>query len=262
MNKHYNIGILCSSMGGLYLLKEINKLLPHENILYFGDIKSNFYVNMTPKEINQKLINNLKFLAQNDCKVILISSDVLSASVDEALIKEYGIPIITFLDSAVEILGKNKYPSITILGSEKAIHNKVFLQKLLKNNKKAKINSISCDKLSSLIEKNWKECDNKDFILDDHFSLIPYDTKALLLTSPYYSFILEDIKKRFDYDILDVSEECSRELFRKLKLFNLFNPQEKQGRLEFFVSDEAEEFKIFAEKILETNINTLFKVTV
>lgn len=37
MNNNSNIGVFDSGVGGTTVLKEILKVLPHENILYYGD---------------------------------------------------------------------------------------------------------------------------------------------------------------------------------------------------------------------------------
>ncbi len=51
MNRNYNIGVFDSGLGGVTVLKELRKLLPNENIIYFGDTKNVPYGEKTKEEI-------------------------------------------------------------------------------------------------------------------------------------------------------------------------------------------------------------------
>ena len=51
MDRRCNIGIFDSGIGGVSVLKKIIKLLPNENIMYFGDTKNVPYGGRTKEEI-------------------------------------------------------------------------------------------------------------------------------------------------------------------------------------------------------------------
>ena len=260
MNKHYNIGIFDSGIGGISLLKEITKLLPNENILYFGDTKNLPYGEKSKEKIQEISKKSLKFLSINECKAIVVSSDTASVALGELLSKTSGIPIINFFDSAVNLIGKNQYNEIGIIGTAFSTNSNEYQEKILKNNKKIKIKAVACNKLAPMIELGWKKQKNRDIILDDYLSQIPKTSDALLLACAHYSFISSDIQKTFDCEILDPSEECARELYRTLKSLNIFNPQLNKGRLEFFITGEVKTFKDNIDKILGKDSNKVFKV--
>ena len=49
--KNDAIGVFDSGMGGLTTVKELNQLLPHENIIYFGDTARVPYGSRSPETI-------------------------------------------------------------------------------------------------------------------------------------------------------------------------------------------------------------------
>ena len=71
MEKKENILVFDSGIGGVTVLKEIIKILPNENYIYYSDSKNNPYGDKTNKEINEicnKIVNN--FI--NECKAIVL----------------------------------------------------------------------------------------------------------------------------------------------------------------------------------------------
>ena len=61
MNKESSIGIFDSGIGGVTVLKEIIKILPNENYIYYSDSKNNPYGDKQNSEIisicdNKKIV--------------------------------------------------------------------------------------------------------------------------------------------------------------------------------------------------------------
>lgn len=63
------IGIFDSGIGGLTTLKEIKKLLPHENYLYYADSQNNPYGEKTNKELLNIVTNITDFLIKKMSKL-------------------------------------------------------------------------------------------------------------------------------------------------------------------------------------------------
>ena len=71
MKKEGNIGIFDSGIGGVTVLKEIIKILPNENYIYYSDSKNNPYGDKENKEVLKICDNIVKYLLektmQNNC---------------------------------------------------------------------------------------------------------------------------------------------------------------------------------------------------
>ena len=88
MEKKENILVFDSGIGGVTVLKEIIKILPNENYIYYSDSKNNPYGDKTNKEIIKicnKIVN--KFI--NECKAIVIACNTASAKAAKNLRKKY-----------------------------------------------------------------------------------------------------------------------------------------------------------------------------
>lgn len=77
-----SIGVMDSGIGGLTVAKEIQRILPHEDILYFGDSANCPYGNRSAQEIAELSRKMLRFLGDRGVKVVAIACNTISTLVD------------------------------------------------------------------------------------------------------------------------------------------------------------------------------------
>ncbi|HLX54987.1 MAG TPA: glutamate racemase, partial [Aquella sp.] len=73
------IGVFDSGMGGLTVMREIMQALPHENIIYFGDIARLPYGTKSVTTIRKFALQTAKFLLSQNVKAIVIACNTISA---------------------------------------------------------------------------------------------------------------------------------------------------------------------------------------
>ena len=95
------IGVMDSGVGGLTTVKELQKLLPKENIIYFGDNKNVPYGNKTQEEIIALTRRMIEFLISEDVKVIAVACNTISTIID-MISKDYDVKIIKVIDPVVD----------------------------------------------------------------------------------------------------------------------------------------------------------------
>ncbi len=262
MDKRCCIGVFDSGVGGVSVLKQIVKLLPNENIIYFGDTKNIPYGDKTKEEIQTLSKRIVEFLITNNCKVLVVACNTISIATLEDLKAHSNIPIIGIIDAGVEAVSSNGYDEVAVLGTVFTIKSGIHASKIKKRNKKMKVTAVACEKLCPMIEEGWEKYDNREEILADYMSYVPKTSDALLLACTHYPFIQKDIEKIFDGKIIDPSSECARELFRILKKEDILTTEKTKGRVEFYVTGDKENFKEKAEKFLETEIKDIYKVNI
>ena len=156
MDRRCNIGIFDSGIGGVSVLKKIIKLLPNENIMYFGDTKNVPYGGRTKEEIQNLSRRIVEFLILNNCKAIVIACNTATIATLEMLKTQCSIPVVGIIDAGVEAVSSNGYDEISVLGTPFTIESGEHLKKIKKKNKKMKINTVACEELCPMIEEGWK----------------------------------------------------------------------------------------------------------
>ena len=173
MDKRCCIGVFDSGVGGVSVLKQIVKLLPNENIIYFGDTKNIPYGDKTKEEIQKLSKRIVEFLITNNCKALVIACNTISIATLEELKSHSNIPIIGIIDAGVEAVSSNGYGEISVLGTVFTINSGVHAEKIKKKNKKMTVNSVPCEKLCPMIEEGWEKFENRQEILADYMSNVP-----------------------------------------------------------------------------------------
>ena len=73
------IGVFDSGLGGLTAVKELMRLLPNENILYFGDTGRVPYGTRGREIIRHYAEQDMSFLMQHDVKAVLAACGTVSS---------------------------------------------------------------------------------------------------------------------------------------------------------------------------------------
>lgn len=80
MKSEQSIGIFDSGVGGLTVAKEIKRLMPNENIVYFGDSKHLPYGDKSKETVIGYSTKITKFLLSKKCKAVVIACNTASAN--------------------------------------------------------------------------------------------------------------------------------------------------------------------------------------
>ena len=79
------IGVFDSGIGGLTVANAIQKVLPNESLVYFGDTAHLPYGDKSPDSIKYYAIRISQFLLKQQCKMIVIACNTASAMAYETV---------------------------------------------------------------------------------------------------------------------------------------------------------------------------------
>ena len=89
-----SIGIFDSGVGGLTVLLELKKALPHENFIYFGDTARVPYGGKSKDVVMQYSMEAAHFLKDKGIKILVIACNTATAFALDYLRQELDIPVI------------------------------------------------------------------------------------------------------------------------------------------------------------------------
>lgn len=119
------IGVMDSRVGGLTVWQELIKIMPNEHHLYFGDSGFCPYGSKDSEEIIPRVKKIIHFLIENECKIIVVACNAITASSIEFLRKNYSIPFIGMEPAIKPALIKIKTKAIGVLATEQALKGKL-----------------------------------------------------------------------------------------------------------------------------------------
>ncbi|WP_422486018.1 glutamate racemase [Gudongella sp. DL1XJH-153] len=146
------IGVLDSGVGGLTVVKSIQKILPHEDIIYFGDSKNVPYGNRDEEEIYRLTMAMLKYFEKRDVKMVAIACNTISTMADRFRDK-FDFPIVDIISPTVDHIENMGINKMVILGTDFTIRTKAYERLLRERRKDYEISSEKSPRLAELVDK-------------------------------------------------------------------------------------------------------------
>ena len=132
------IGIFDSGIGGLTVAHEIEKILPGEQILYFGDSAHMPYGDKSIDLIRSYALSIADFLVNKQhCKALVIACNTASAAAYEVLRDEFkgNVPVINVIDPMVEyIISKEEIHHVGLIATSTTVKSNVYQEKFSRRN--------------------------------------------------------------------------------------------------------------------------------
>lgn len=182
------IGVFDSGIGGVTVMKELIKILPNEDYIYYSDTINNPYGDKTNEEIvniSDKIVN---YLINQGCKLIVIACNTASAISKDYLRSKYSIPIIAIEPAYKTVSNSEK----TLVMATNATINSDKFHTLFNTYDNHNTILLSCSGLADLIEEG-----NKEKIINYLNNKIGEykGVKNVVLGCTHYPLIKEEISK-------------------------------------------------------------------
>src|SRR5271156_4382788 len=97
-----SIGVFDSGSGGLTVMRAIRELLPHENIIYFGDTAHLPYGNKSAETILRYSLESASFLERQGIKILVIACNTACSAALAQVRNASKIPVIGISEQGVE----------------------------------------------------------------------------------------------------------------------------------------------------------------
>ncbi|MBQ6135705.1 MAG: glutamate racemase [Bacilli bacterium] len=225
------IGVFDSGLGGLSVLKELMKLLPGEDYLFYEDSIHNPYGIKTEEELLEITSNIVDYLLENGCKIIVIACNTATTCCMKSLREKYPEVIFVGTVPAIKVAYDNHFKNTIILSTPYTSQSK-RVQELLHDYTDVDQNiiNISGENLANLIELDKKDEINELLhrLLDSYVDV----ADSMVLGCTHYSLIKDEIHAVLpNTTLLDGCRGVSEEVKRQLEFHDLLSNKEQQGSL-------------------------------
>jgi glutamate racemase len=255
------IGVFDSGLGGLTAVKELTKIMPHENIIYFGDTGRVPYGSRSPETIRKYAKQDVSFLQSSNVKMIVIACGTVS-SVAGNIGDHVGIPYTGVLEptaAAAARVSRNK--RVGVIGTTATIRSGSYRRKLAAIDPEIEVYDRDCPLFVPLVENGFITDDEEVTRLVAERYLAPLRDKkidTLILGCTHYPIIKHIISEVMGnvVTLIDSGRETALYCAEVLKEQQLLNVNETDGNCSFFVSDQTEGFSQIAEIFLGCDVKS------
>lgn len=266
MNNNMPIGIFDSGLGGLTVLKSLQKKLPNESFVYIGDTQHVPYGNKSKssiisysKTLSQFLIN------EYEVKMIIVACNTASSFAMKTLNKLYDIPIIDVITPLKSFLvsGKRKeIKKIGVIGTYNTIRSQSYEKLFLDTDPSLQVFSKSCPLFVPIIEEGLENHPITQLMIKEYLDpLLAYDIEALILGCTHYPILYNAIVSYLSPNVQIVnSADILSTYIKKFLTETQMSNTSKNCETSLLITDLSQNFNQFASKILNNNFKSISKI--
>jgi len=251
------IGVFDSGIGGLTVVKELFKIVPFEDIVYFGDTARLPYGSKSNRLIIRYSVENSIFLNSKNVKMIVIACNTASAASADYLRGFLKLPVIGVIEcGALGAVRLTRNKRVGVIGTKSTISSGAYTKSINNLDPEIKVFEVPTPLLVHLVEENWIEKTITKAILEEYLSpLLENNIDTLILGCTHYPLLKDKIQAITDkIALVDSSQEIALLVLNTLKIQNTLSTRKEPGSTDVFLSDMYPEFSKWAKEFLGKDI--------
>ena len=258
------IGVFDSGLGGLTVLKALEKKLPKESFIYFGDTAHVPYGSKSIETVQNYSNQITKFLLKHNVKLIVIACNTASSVATQILRENFDIPIFGVVGPSVEqAITYHKKGKIGIIGTQSTIVSNSYVQKFKELAPHIKINQQACPLFVPLIEENWCNTNTAKEIAAIYLEpFITHPVDVLVLGCTHYPMMEKLIQSLMGESVKLISSGpgVAKVVEKYLKNNKIENQSIDYHSEAFFVTDFPQKFDELGSQFLGRRLTNIYHI--
>lgn len=256
------IGVFDSGLGGLTAVAELRKILPHENIIYFGDTSRVPYGGRSAEILLRYARQDVHFCRSFDIKAVLVACGTVSTTALPQLQQENDIPMLGVVEpacrKAAEVTRNRK---VGLIATAASVRSGAYERSIHAIDPTIEVVARACPLFVPMVENGRYHPGDPVIELLAREYLAPLkeaDVDTLIMGCTHYPLLSDVIAAEMGPDValLNVSREAVCQLKETLSAQNLLSGA-KTGEDQFYASDITGDFQRIAHDFLGSDIGTV-----
>lgn len=249
------IGVFDSGLGGLTAVKELEKELPGESLVYFGDTGRVPYGTRGREIIRRYAREDMDFLLRHDVKAVLAACGTVSSTAADI---GAGLPVPYFdviQPTAMAAVRATKNSRIGVLGTSATIHSGSYTRAIQQIDKGIEVFPMACPLFVPLAENGFidPEDDLVKIVVERYLAPVrEAGADTVILGCTHYPLLSAAIGRFMgpETKLINSGREAARALSEALSGAGGLCSPESGRKAEFYVTDAPENFSTVAELFL------------
>ncbi|BAX72229.1 glutamate racemase [Leuconostoc mesenteroides] len=204
MIKNNPIGLVDSGIGGLTVVKESQKQLPNEQLIYIGDTARMPYGPRSEKEVIDYTFQMAHYLVnEQNIKMLVIACNTATARALSQLREQLCIPVIGVIQPGAEAavsISQNK--KIGLIATQGTVESQVYNEKMLAIDNNVQITSQAEPEFVTLVENNLYQSDEAREVIAHHLSAFKEaNIDTLILGCTHFPLLTPFIQEAVGSDV-------------------------------------------------------------
>lgn len=264
--KNAPIGVTDSGVGGLTVVRELQKLLPGEDIVYFGDGANCPYGNRSREELEALLARNVAFLKGKGVKAVVVACNTTSALVDSAP-RDFGVPLFTIIAPATQAVRRCGAKKVGLLATEFTVRSGCYEKRIHALCPDVQVVAKGSPNLAGLVDCGAFDnaAINAEIFAQVGDVIAREPVTHLILGCTHYPIVEENFRACFPFvKLIDPAREEALAVSIALSAENLVKPAAsgEKGRFEIYTSGEPAVYEKVAARLKLTPPDSVEKLSI
>jgi glutamate racemase len=246
------IGIFDSGIGGIAVLAEVRRLLPHEDIIYYAD-QAHFPYGPSPREeVRQRSAAVTRELIERGCKLIVVACNTATSAAISSLRDGFSVPFVSIEPALKPAAEQTLAGKVALLMTPGTARGDKLAALIDRYGAEVHVLKVEAPGLADRIESGDLESDETRLLVRRYLEPVTQQgADVLALGCTHYAFIRTLIEEEAGAGIavLEPSEAVARQVRRVLQRERLLNPGESSGRVVYLTSGDPAAFASVRDRL-------------
>ncbi len=211
------IGVFDSGLGGLTAVRELRRIMPNENIIYFGDTGRMPYGGRPREQIRKIAVQNIEFAEGFGVKAILAACGTISSNAQDILANNETRTVGVLTPGAKE-LAETGFKRLGVIATATSIKSGAFQAEISRFAPDAEVTAVACPDFVPMIESGHilrTDALVKKVVASTLEPLRAAKVQALLLGCTHYGIIAEAINDYLPDTVLVGAADASARAMKR-----------------------------------------------
>lgn len=241
------VGIFDSGVGGLTVLRELRRQLPHEELVYLGDTARVPYGTKSPQTVSRYAREAARFLVEQQVKLLVVACNTASAVALDDLAAVHQLPVVGVIEpGARRALEVSRNGRIGVIGTEGTIRSRAYERALQTGGPNVAVWAAACPLFVPLAEEGWAEHPIARLAAAEYLApLLREGIDTLVLGCTHYPLLKRTLQEVVGpaVTLIDSAEETAKTVAAQLVAQGLTRGPDPPGLPRYFVTDVSERFE-------------------
>lgn len=236
------IGIFDSGVGGTYIWKELQRLLPSEDMIYLADSMNAPYGTKSRETIINLSKKNTEYLLSMGCKLIVVACNTATTNAIDYLRQHFDVPFIGIEPAIKPAALRSATKKVGVLATKGTLASQLFLTTSKTHANDIEVLEQEGEGLVALIEAGKTDTDELRRLLKIYLDpMVEAKIDHLVLGCTHYPYLIPVLREILPSGvrIIDCGEAVALQSCRVLEEKRLLNSPDHQGQHLFYINSDV-----------------------
>ncbi|GGI06320.1 glutamate racemase [Egicoccus halophilus] len=253
------IGVFDSGLGGLTVLQALADLLPHEDLVYFGDTARYPYGDRTAPELRRFSDQIADLLVAAGAKMLVVACNSATAAALEPLRARLTVPVIGVVEPGLRAAAKvSRSRRTVVIGTRMTAASGIYERTAAGLDLALDLEVLACPGFVELVEEGRTDTPEAVRVVHDRLApLLRARTDTLVLGCTHYPLLARAIGRVVGRHVTLVSsaDETAFEVRDLLQRTGWLSQRRRDGRRTFVTSGSPSRFAELGQRFLGTPLD-------